>query len=74
MAYMEFLFDYLDQARPIVLIAGGAILLFALSAFADRRRQKRKAIEAVGFMPWTAISVFSMMVALIATAISIKTG
>ena len=36
--------------------AGGALLLLAaLAALAERRRARRKAIEAVGWMPWTAI-------------------
>lgn len=40
----------------LVALAGGALVALALIAlWAERRRVKRKRIDAVGFMPWTAI-------------------
>ena len=56
----------------VIAIAGA--ILSAVSIFADRRRHRRTRIEQVGFMPWTGISVFAIMVTLMATALAIKTG
>lgn len=56
------------------VIAVGAAALSAVSIFADRRRHRRTQIEHVGFMPWTGISVFAVMVTLMSTALAIKAG
>ena len=40
----------------VAALAGGALLLLAVwSAVAERRRLRRSRIDAVGFMPWTAV-------------------
>ena len=69
--------DYLAELWAFhiwtVIAVGGAILA-AFSIFADRRRHRRTRIEHVGFMPWTGISVFAIMVTLMATALAIKAG
>ena len=55
--------------------AGASILagiLILISGFADRNRSRRKNIEAVGFMPWTAITVFAVMIFVLSTALAIK--
>jgi hypothetical protein len=54
------------------LIAAVSVLAIVISGFADRRRSKRKDINQVGFMPWTAITVFAVMAVLLATALAIK--
>jgi hypothetical protein len=56
----------------IVAIAGA--LVAAISIFADWRRQKRKSIENVGFMPWTAISMLAIGVTLLSAALAVKAG
>ena len=50
--------DFLRFASDATLmgLAGGGSLLIALAAFAgERRRLRRKRIDAVGFMPWTKL-------------------
>jgi len=50
--------DFLLFASDATLTAllGAALLVVALiAALAERRRSRRKAIEAVGWVPWTAI-------------------
>jgi hypothetical protein len=50
--------DFLLFASDATLaaLAGGALLLVAVvSALAERRRLRRSRIDAVGFMPWTAV-------------------
>ena len=40
----------------VAALAGGLLLLLAVvSALAERRRLRRQRIDAVGFMPWTAV-------------------
>lgn len=44
----------------IVGLAGAAFLLIAVLAFlGDRRRMRRNHIDAVGWMPWTTVSVLA---------------
>ena len=50
--------DFLLFASDATLaaLAGGVLLLVAVvSAFAERRRLRRSQIDAVGFVPWTAV-------------------
>ena len=49
-------------------------LLVMISTVADRRRQKRKRIDDVGFMPWTGITVISVLATVITAAFAIKVG
>ncbi|WP_373476065.1 hypothetical protein [Sphingorhabdus sp.] len=51
-------------------VLSGMIVL--ISSLADRGRSRRKNIEAVGFMPWTAITVFAVLSAVISAALAIK--
>jgi hypothetical protein len=40
----------------VTAVQGAALLMVALlAALAERRRNRRKVIEAVGWVPWTAI-------------------
>jgi hypothetical protein len=51
-------------------IVSGVVVL--ISSVADRRRHRRTNMEDVGFMPWTAITVFSVLATVIAAALAIK--
>jgi hypothetical protein len=51
-------------------MVSGVIVL--VSSVADRKRNRRTNIEDVGFMPWTAITVFSVLATVIAAALAIK--
>lgn len=44
------------------------------SAVADRRRTRRKDIEAVGFMPWPLITVIAVVVTILSAALALKGG
>ncbi len=61
--------EHIALATAIVAALGVLI-----SAVADRRRHNRKRIEDVGFMPWTGITVFGVLVAVMAVAFAIKGG
>ena len=50
---------------PLAGIAAGAMLLFAaLTLWAERRRIKRRHIDAVGWMPWTKLFFAAMLIGL----------
>ncbi|MGL5840045.1 MAG: hypothetical protein ACRCY3_16250 [Sphingorhabdus sp.] len=56
----------------VVSASAGAIA--GISIWSDWRRQKRKRIGQVGYMPWTAISMLAIGVTLLAAALAVKTG
>jgi hypothetical protein len=69
--------DYLRQLWDFhiwTVIALLAAMVTLLSIWADRRRQRRALLEAVGFMPWTGISVMATLVTVIAIALALKQG
>jgi hypothetical protein len=47
-------------------------LLVLISSIADRRRHRRTKLDQVGIMPWTAITVFSVLITVLAAALAIK--
>ena len=53
-------------------IAGVALLLVAAVAWlGDRRRARRKQIDAVGWMPWTTLFFVSFFVAVCLLAVAV---
>lgn len=52
-------------------IALAAMLIGVIAGVMERRRGRRKHIDAVGFMPWPMITVLSALVAIIAAAMAI---
>lgn len=55
--------------------AGMSVLsavLVLISSIADRRRHKRTKLDEVGIMPWTTITVFSVLITVLAAALAIK--
>ena len=77
MHHLQPMQDYLAELWAFhiwtVIAITGAIFSM-ISILADRRRHRRTRIEHVGFMPWTGISVFAIMVTLMSTALAIKAG
>lgn len=51
-----------------------AVTVMLVSIFADRRRNRRKRMEEVGFMPWPAITMLSTLATLFFAALAIKVG
>ncbi len=56
--------------NPWAQIAFIAAFLALWAGIADWRRTKRRDINDVGFMPWTAISALSLLVAVLCSAIA----
>lgn len=51
----------MDDLPLDLLLSGAAAILFAVIAWvADRRRMRRSDPDAVGFMPWTTLFLWSV--------------
>jgi hypothetical protein len=75
--HLAVMIEYVQQAWHFhiwAIVAAGAAVLAVISSIADRRRQRRSLINNVGFMPWTAISLFSIGLTLVSVALAIKAG
>jgi len=46
--------------------------LAGTAAIADARRMRRRDFDRVGFMPWSLILILSLIVAVFATALTLK--
>lgn len=65
--------DFLLFASDATLLglAGGALLLVAVFAWlGERRRARRKAVDAVGWVPWTTLSVLAFFCAVSLLAVA----
>ncbi len=61
------------QAGLIAVALSGA-LLTAAAHLADKRRLRRTTPDRVGFMPWPALSMIGIAMALVGTALAILAG
>lgn len=69
---MSYVSDAMWQDHFWTLLSVGSALLVLVSSFADRRRQGRTNIDRVGVMPWTTITVFSVLSTVVTAALAIK--
>ena len=53
-------------------ISIGAAVLFAVAEFANWRRNNRRDVDNVGFMPWRGIGLVAAAVAIFAAAFALK--
>ena len=66
--------DFLRFASDATLVglAGGVLLLIAVAAMAgERRRMRRKHIDAVGLVPWTGLFFVSFFCGAVLMAIAV---
>lgn len=47
-------------------------LVVVVSSIADWKRTRRHNINAVGFMPWTSITLFAVLASVISAALALK--
>jgi len=59
-----------DHLWIAVSVMSASVVL--VSSLADRRRHNRVRFDDVGFMPWTAITVFSVLATVLSAALAIK--
>lgn len=56
------------------MVGAGALALTAVSILAERRRNRRSDIEAVGWVPWPMVTILGTIAALFAFALALKLG
>ena len=57
----------------LVGLAGGVLIAVAgIALLGERRRLRRKHIDAVGWMPWTTVSVLATFVGLVLLAVAVS--
>ena len=69
---MDWVVNFVWQDHFWTAVSLTSALIALISSCADRRRHKRTKIDNVGFMPWTAITVFSVLGTVLAAALAIK--
>lgn len=63
----------MDDSLRLMVICGSLAAALALVAWVgDHRRHRRRYIDRVGFMPWTTIFFFSLMVAVLLLGLSAR--
>jgi len=66
--------DFIRFASEATLFGlwGGAMLVIAVIAFVgDRRRMRRKRIDAVGWMPWRDVAALSLFAGFVLLAVAV---
>ncbi|HEY6917270.1 MAG TPA: hypothetical protein VI381_06480 [Allosphingosinicella sp.] len=55
------------------VVSGGGAAIAAVAGFAEHRRQRRKNLDSVGWMPWNFIQAMAGLIAILAFAYSLHT-
>lgn len=63
---------FASEATSVALLGGAMLLLSGLALLADRRRARRRRIDAVGCMPWTAVFLLSAVCGISLLALAVK--
>lgn len=61
-----------DSLRLMVICESLAAVLALVAWVGDHRRHRRRHIDRVGFMPWTTIFFFALMVAVLLLGLSAR--
>jgi heme A synthase len=56
------------------IVAGAAALVALLAAIADWRRDRRRELDRVGWVPWGFLQFAGMLGAVVAAALAVKMG
>ena len=64
----------LDLTPRLILfaLAGAALLIGGVAAFAEHRRVKRRDLDRVGLIPWNFIQVIPLLTVLAAAGVALK--
>ncbi len=54
--------------------AGGALLVAIVASLADRRRQNRKRLDDIGWVPWRGIQISAVFAILAILILALKVG
>ncbi|MEP3227036.1 MAG: hypothetical protein ABJO01_13750 [Parasphingorhabdus sp.] len=64
--------DFLPDLSGWAIAGGVAVVIAVIAAIAERRRNNRKNIEKVGFMPWPFVMLMSLLFAAISVGLAFK--
>lgn len=53
-------------------VAAGSAAVVLVAAFGERRRNRRRDLDRVGWVPWTGILLAALFAGLIAAALALK--
>jgi len=56
------------------IAVGVALLIAILTGVAEHRRRKRRDLERVGWVPWMAIQMAALFVALVLVSVALHVG
>ena len=62
---------FASDATLVALAGGASLIVAAIALLGERRRLRRKHIDAVGWMPWTTVSVLATFVGLSLMAVAV---
>jgi hypothetical protein len=62
---------FASDATLVGLAGGLSLLIAAIGLLGERRRLRRKHIDAVGWMPWTTLSVLATFAGLVLLALAV---
>lgn len=61
-----------DPATLLWAIAGACLLLAAAAILADRRRERRRDLDRVGWVPWPLVQILAFLLAVACAALALK--
>ena len=63
---------FVSLETELWVAAGCLFAIAAVAAFAEHRRNRRRQLDRVGWVPWNAIQVLSFIASVIALALALK--
>ena len=63
---------FASDATLLALASAGLLLMALAGGLGDRRRKRRRHIDAVGWMPWTTLFFLSFFCGVVLLALAIK--
>jgi hypothetical protein len=63
---------FASDATLLGLVAGGLLAVALMAAVAERRRVRRKAIDAVGWVPWLTVFFLSFFPGVMLMLLAVK--
>ena len=63
---------FVSAETDLWVAAACLFVIAAIAAFAEHRRNRRRQLDRVGWVPWNAIQILSFMASVVAMALALK--